>query len=92
MKKRKNRGSNYGILSICFGYLVSIFKGLNAMPDITMCGRNYCPKSKECKRHTDSGTKPSKPHQWYGYFDWVADSSCFMPVNEVRQNGVEYEL
>lgn len=34
------------------------------MPDISMCAAE-CPKSKQCYRHEDSGTKPSEYRQAY---------------------------
>ena len=35
------------------------------MPDITMCAAE-CPRSDHCKRHPDSGTKPSEWRQsWF---------------------------
>lgn len=34
------------------------------MPDISMCA-SVCPKSRQCYRHEDSGTRPSKYHQSY---------------------------
>ena len=36
------------------------------MPDITMC-RADCPSSAKCRRHPDSGTKPSKYQWWAGF-------------------------
>lgn len=34
------------------------------MPDISMCSA-ACPKSRQCYRHADSGTKPDKYWQTY---------------------------
>lgn len=34
------------------------------MPDISMCSA-VCPKSSQCYRHADSGTKPSEHRQSY---------------------------
>jgi len=41
------------------------------MPDISMCAVTDCPKSNECYRHKDSGTKASEYRQ--AYFIWPDD-------------------
>lgn len=37
------------------------------MPDISMCDNPMCLRSKMCKRHPDSGTKPSDWQSWAAY-------------------------
>lgn len=39
------------------------------MPDIAMCANEKCPLSKTCKRHEDSGTKPSDYWQSWADFE-----------------------
>jgi len=55
------------------------------MPDISMCAATKCPRSKECYRHADSGTKPSEPWQTYSYFaHGLTGCGSFWPARETR--------
>lgn len=60
------------------------------MPDISMC-KEICPLSKECYRHEDSGTKPTRGRQ--SYFLDISDQAgegCehFWPI--VTERDVEW--
>lgn len=38
------------------------------MPDISMCNAYFCPSSATCRRHPDSGTKPTPYRQaWMSF-------------------------
>ncbi len=53
------------------------------MPDISMCAASACPRSKECYRHADSGTKPSEHWQTYSAFAHGVDGcASFWLVDE----------
>lgn len=51
------------------------------MPDFAMCIETGCPKSKQCKRHSDSGTKPGV-YQSYAGFDYANGCEEFWPAWE----------
>lgn len=38
------------------------------MPDFTMCTAQNCARSASCRRHEDSGTRPSDHRQSYSNF------------------------
>ena len=44
------------------------------MPDFSMCTNPDCPMSSTCRRHENSGTKPSE-HQSYLDFHWFFDET-----------------
>jgi hypothetical protein len=54
------------------------------MPDISMCAVKDCPKSRECYRHRESGTKPNEYRQ--SYFmrpdDYKGPCEHFWPTHE----------
>lgn len=54
------------------------------MPDISMCDVKDCPKSGECYRHKDSGTKPNQYRQAYFVMRESDERPCenFWPTHE----------
>ena len=49
------------------------------MADISMCADEECPFSKQCKRHTDSGTKAGHMQAWSFFIktgDEVKQENC----------------
>ena len=49
--------------------------------DIAMCPNAICPLRKECFRHPDSGTKPSKYHQsWTTFKGKNKECDGWMPI------------
>lgn len=52
------------------------------MPDISMCAAIFCPKSRQCYRHADSGTKPSEYLQSYSSFTPGEDCIAFWQVSK----------
>lgn len=63
------------------------------MPDITMCARTDCPKSRNCLRHADSGTVASF-YQSYAKIGgenpeeclWFSDKNWGWPETEGERN------
>jgi hypothetical protein len=49
------------------------------MPDFSMCVENNCKRSKDCRRHADSGTKPCSNQAW-GASNDVNDCKYYMPT------------
>ena len=56
------------------------------MPDIAMCPAINCSVSWTCRRHEDSGTKPSN-WQTYAAFTPVDENGCdnFWPVRQLQE-------
>ena len=44
------------------------------MPDISMCDVTNCNKSKTCRRHPHSGTRPDGDHQYWLLMQTVPDN------------------
>ena len=62
------------------------------MPDIAMCAAVDCPVSRSCRRHEDSGTKPSDWQAYVAFKPNNAGGSCasFWPVHPLSEtNGSE---
>lgn len=52
------------------------------VPDITMCSE-HCPNSKLCRRHPNSGTKPSERQSWAKFNPYNCQS--YWPVPHVKK-------